>query len=174
MSATFTNVDQTLLFVLTVLCLGACFVWAFWELEQARLTIRPNAGLAVLRVSRGKSALLGAGTAVTRNAQRTRTPGRGNPIGASFLSVPHETATKPFPEFQDTRRKRFAAIIPATQSRVTNRRSQMTALVQAFSRLSFAKIETETLRALLMFCGAGLFVSLLLATYGLDMSPGFF
>jgi hypothetical protein len=173
MSATFTNVDQTLLFVLTVLCLGACFVWAFWELEQARLTIRPNAGLAVLRISRGKSPLLGAGTAVTRNAQRT--PGRGNPIGASFLSVPHETATKPFPEFQDTRRKRFAAIIPTTRSRVTNnRRSQMTALVQAFSRLSSARIETETLRALLMFCGAGLFVSLLLATYGLDMSPGFF
>jgi hypothetical protein len=50
----------------------------------------------------------------------------------------------------------------------------MTALVQAFSRLSSTKIETETLRALLMFCGAGLFVSLLLATYGLDISPGFF
>jgi hypothetical protein len=29
-------------------------------------------------------------------------------------------------------------------------------------------------RAFAMFCGAGLFVLLLLATYGLDLSPGFF
>jgi hypothetical protein len=50
----------------------------------------------------------------------------------------------------------------------------MTALVQAFSRLSSIEIETETLKALAMLCGAGLFVWLLFATYGLDLSPGFF
>jgi hypothetical protein len=50
----------------------------------------------------------------------------------------------------------------------------MTALVHAFSRLSSVGIETETLKTLLMLCGAGLFASLLLATYGLDISPGFF
>jgi hypothetical protein len=50
----------------------------------------------------------------------------------------------------------------------------MTALVQAFSRLSSVDIETETLKALLVLCSAGLFVSLLFATYGLDLSPGFF
>jgi hypothetical protein len=51
----------------------------------------------------------------------------------------------------------------------------MTALVQALSRFSTAtNIETETLKVLAMFCGAGLAVSLLCATYGLDLSPGFF
>jgi len=34
--------------------------------------------------------------------------------------------------------------------------------------------ETETPKARLVLCGAGLFVSLLFATYGLDLSPGFF
>jgi hypothetical protein len=28
--------DQTFLFLLISTCLGACFVWAFWELEQSR------------------------------------------------------------------------------------------------------------------------------------------
>ena len=51
----------------------------------------------------------------------------------------------------------------------------MTALVQAFSRLSgTTNIETETLKVLAAFCCAGLAVSLLLATYGLDLSPGLF
>jgi hypothetical protein len=50
----------------------------------------------------------------------------------------------------------------------------MTALVQAFSRLSSVDVETETLKAVAMLCGVGLFVSLLFATYGLDLSPGFF
>ena len=51
----------------------------------------------------------------------------------------------------------------------------MTALVQVFSRLSSNKdFETETLKILAMICGAGLFVSVLYATYGLDLSPGFF
>jgi hypothetical protein len=51
----------------------------------------------------------------------------------------------------------------------------MTALVQAISRLSAStNIETETLKMIAIFSGAGLFVSLLCATYGLDLSPGFF
>ena len=51
----------------------------------------------------------------------------------------------------------------------------MTALVQAFSRLSATtNIGTETLKVLAAFCCAGLVVSLLCATYGLDLSPGFF
>jgi len=51
----------------------------------------------------------------------------------------------------------------------------MTALVRAFSRLSATThIETETLKVLAIFCCAGLVLSLLLATYGLDLSPGFF
>jgi hypothetical protein len=48
----------------------------------------------------------------------------------------------------------------------------MTAFVQALSRISTStNIETEALKVLAMFCGAGLFVSLL---HGLDLSPGFF
>jgi hypothetical protein len=36
MPNTFTDADQTLLFLLTAICLGACFIWAFWEIEQMR------------------------------------------------------------------------------------------------------------------------------------------
>ncbi len=50
----------------------------------------------------------------------------------------------------------------------------MTALVQAFSRLSGSEIEADVLPIVAIFCGVGLFVSLTLATYGLDLSPGFF
>jgi hypothetical protein len=51
----------------------------------------------------------------------------------------------------------------------------MAALVQAISRLSGSTdLETETLKVLALFCGAGLLVSIVLATYGLDLSPGFF
>ncbi|WP_426610789.1 hypothetical protein [Bradyrhizobium sp. McL0616] len=28
--------DQAFWFVVISVCLGACFVWAFWEIEQAR------------------------------------------------------------------------------------------------------------------------------------------
>jgi hypothetical protein len=48
----------------------------------------------------------------------------------------------------------------------------MTALVQAISRFAAAtSIETETLKVLAIFCGAGLFLSLLCMTYGLDRLP---
>ena len=50
----------------------------------------------------------------------------------------------------------------------------MTALVQALYRASHTESETDVLKLVAMFCGACLFVSLLLATYGLDLSPGFF
>ncbi len=34
--------------------------------------------------------------------------------------------------------------------------------------------DVEVLKMIAMFCGVGLTVSLLLASYGLDLSPGFF
>lgn len=49
----------------------------------------------------------------------------------------------------------------------------MTALVQAASGISAASTtnaETGTLKVLAIFCCAGLFVSLLLATYGLGLN----
>jgi len=50
----------------------------------------------------------------------------------------------------------------------------MTALAQTISRLSGIHVDVESLRAILIFCAAGLLLSLLFATYGLDLSPGFF
>jgi hypothetical protein len=51
----------------------------------------------------------------------------------------------------------------------------MTTLVQAISRLSAdANIEIETLKTLAMLGGAGLFVPLACAAYGLDLGAYFF
>jgi hypothetical protein len=51
----------------------------------------------------------------------------------------------------------------------------MTALVQAISRLTAkTSSESEPLKVLAILCAAGLLVSILLATYGLDLSPDFF
>jgi hypothetical protein len=52
----------------------------------------------------------------------------------------------------------------------------MTAIiVRALSRaLPTTQTEIETLKTIAMFCGVGLVVSLMLATYGVDLSAGFF
>jgi hypothetical protein len=51
----------------------------------------------------------------------------------------------------------------------------MTALVQALFRLTKTASNVDiTWKVLMVFCLAGLVVSLLCATYGLDLSPGFF
>jgi hypothetical protein len=51
----------------------------------------------------------------------------------------------------------------------------MAALVRVIKRsFSPTALDVEILKQLAMFCGAGLLVSLLLMTYGLDLSPGFF
>lgn len=49
----------------------------------------------------------------------------------------------------------------------------MTALVQAFHRVSRIETETDAFTLVALFCGAGLFVSLILVTYGLDLSSAF-
>jgi hypothetical protein len=38
-----TETDRIFLFLLTAACLGACFIWAFWELEQIRERYRLRA-----------------------------------------------------------------------------------------------------------------------------------
>jgi hypothetical protein len=48
------------------------------------------------------------------------------------------------------------------------------AIAKVLSRASGTDIDVETLKTLAIFCGAGLLVSLLFASYGLDLSPGFF
>ena len=51
----------------------------------------------------------------------------------------------------------------------------MTAIVQAFSRVTGTEIEAESLNSVLLFSFIGLAVSFLAAaTYGLDLSAGFF
>jgi hypothetical protein len=51
----------------------------------------------------------------------------------------------------------------------------MATIARALSRaFPGIQVEIKPLKAIAMLCGAGLFVSLLMATYGLDLSPGFF
>ena len=50
----------------------------------------------------------------------------------------------------------------------------MTAIARALSRAFVSVNETDVLKQLLLFCLAGLFVSVLMMTYGLDLSPGLF
>jgi hypothetical protein len=50
----------------------------------------------------------------------------------------------------------------------------MTGIARVLSRVSGTQVDVEILKTIAMFCGVGLFVSLLLATYGLDLSAGFF
>jgi hypothetical protein len=50
----------------------------------------------------------------------------------------------------------------------------MAAIARALSRASGAEIDVETLKIVIMFCGVGLTVSMMVASYGVDLSPGFY
>ncbi len=50
----------------------------------------------------------------------------------------------------------------------------MTAIVHALSRAFRSADESDALKQIALFCGAGLLVTLLCLSYGLDLSPGFF
>jgi ribose/xylose/arabinose/galactoside ABC-type transport system permease subunit len=51
----------------------------------------------------------------------------------------------------------------------------MAAIVRALARaLPKESLEVEILKQIALFCGAGLLVSLLMLTYGLDLSVGLF
>jgi hypothetical protein len=50
----------------------------------------------------------------------------------------------------------------------------MATIARVLSRASGTDVDVETLKILVMFCGVGLSVSLLAASYGLDLSAGFF
>ena len=50
----------------------------------------------------------------------------------------------------------------------------MAAIARALSRAFVTVAEIEVLKQLALFCAAGLLVSLLMLTYGVDLSPGFF
>ena len=50
----------------------------------------------------------------------------------------------------------------------------MTVIARVLSRAIITFNEVEILRQLVLFCAASLFVTLLMLTYGVDLSPGFF
>jgi hypothetical protein len=51
----------------------------------------------------------------------------------------------------------------------------MTAIAKVFSiTIPAISPDLDILRTVAVFCGVGLFVSLVLASYGLDLSAGFF
>jgi hypothetical protein len=53
--------------------------------------------------------------------------------------------------------------------------SQMATIATFLSRrVPATEAEADSLKTIALFCAAGLFVSVLLATYGMDLSPGFF
>ena len=49
----------------------------------------------------------------------------------------------------------------------------MIALARTLSRAAGISIDTDSLRCVAIFCGIGLLVSLLLASLGVDLGPGF-
>jgi hypothetical protein len=50
----------------------------------------------------------------------------------------------------------------------------MTAIVQTLFRTFHSVSGIDVLKEIALLCGAGLLISLLALTYGLDLSPGFF
>jgi hypothetical protein len=51
----------------------------------------------------------------------------------------------------------------------------MTAIAKAFvNAIPAISPDVDILKTVAMFCGAGLFLSLIFASYGLDLSAGFF
>lgn len=50
----------------------------------------------------------------------------------------------------------------------------MAVIAQALDRALGIQVDVEPLKMVGVFCGAGLVVSFLVASYGLDLSPGFF
>jgi hypothetical protein len=56
----------------------------------------------------------------------------------------------------------------------TDREADMTAIARAISHTLLSTSRGDVLKHGLLFCGAGILVSLLLLTYGLDLSPGLF
>jgi hypothetical protein len=50
----------------------------------------------------------------------------------------------------------------------------MATIARVLSRASGTDVDVETIKTLVMFCGVGLTVSMMLVSYGVDLSPGFF
>ena len=50
----------------------------------------------------------------------------------------------------------------------------MATIAKALSRVTGTDVDVEIVKTIAIFCGAGLLVSLLAISYGLDLSAGFF
>ena len=62
----------------------------------------------------------------------------------------------------------------ARSNKRAGRWPRMTTIGRALSRAIVTLNDNEILKQLALLCAAGLFVSLLMLTYGVDLSPGFF
>jgi hypothetical protein len=50
----------------------------------------------------------------------------------------------------------------------------MATIARMLSRALGTEVDVETLKTLIMFCGVGLTVSMMLVSYAVDLSAGFF
>ena len=50
----------------------------------------------------------------------------------------------------------------------------MAAIARMLSRASGTEVDVETLKTIIRFCSVGLTVSMMVASYGVDLSAGFF
>jgi hypothetical protein len=51
---------------------------------------------------------------------------------------------------------------------------KMAALARTLARAFGTEVDVEVLKIIAICCGVGLLVSLVIASYGVDLSPGFF
>jgi hypothetical protein len=88
-----------------------------------------------------------------------------------------ETKAKPFSALQEGRS--YPVAISPRQARrlehLTTREIAMTAIARAFvNAIPAISPDVEILKTVAVFCGVGLVVSLILASYGLDLGVDFF
>ena len=50
----------------------------------------------------------------------------------------------------------------------------MVALAKTLARTFATEVDVDALKIVAIFCGLGLLISLTVASYGVDLSPGFF
>jgi hypothetical protein len=69
----------------------------------------------------------------------------------------------------------FRVKVPLLRPDWTNSKfKKMIVIAKAIARTTGIEVDVETLKTILMFCAVGLTVSMMCASYGLDLSPGFF
>jgi len=104
------------------------------------------------------------------DSARDRDPARGSLVrsGLSFLLSERVTWFTP-PALGFSYQRQINLILEIRIWRL-----QVAAITRVLSRISGTELGIEALKTIAIFCGVGLLVSLLVASYGLDLSAGFF